>query len=479
MQTASASIAPIPFDSAGVVVPLLGAMAACAVALPFFGFSPEPAPALAAAFIGAALCFTAQEILRRGATSIAVLFIAGLAFYHIIIPVEYLIDPNLPADIVYYYPFLSRQTIVGPLIATDLALAGFLVGYALRRSQPAVEPAGSVAFEGSFDEKRAFLACGVLFAIGLALYLTMSYVATGSFTKIFNTTYRERDELFYGLGALGFGGDVATLALTCASVMLLKRGGFARTLVVIGLMAIMVLYGFLVGSKSRSFFPIAGTLVGAYVARRRLPPLTLLSLGIFLLVPILFINLARNKQGEGLAEMASFTREEAQAQDFNPANNDAPGPYLTLIETVSTLRVPEQLRYGETYLKMVTMLPPRFIIANRGDSIEEEFSKTFLGKDYYDNAGFGFSGVAEAYLNFGYPGTFFVFMVVGLGFAVLRDKLDRARGTLPAALLVAASAPHIVLALRLSSPGLTKSYLVMTLLPTLLVILSGRRRAPT
>jgi len=466
------------FDSAVIAVPLLGALAACAMAMPLFGFTQEPAPALAAAFIGAALCFMVQEVLRRGPTSIAVLFVAGLAYYHIVIPAEYLINPSLPSEIVYYYPSLNRQTMVGPLLATDLALAGFLVGYALRRPRPAARPAGSDALDEFFDEKRALIGCAALFAIGLLLYLTMSYVATGSFIKIFSTTYRERDELFYGLGALGFGASVATVGLACASVILLKRGGLTRTLVVIGLMAIMVLYSFLIGSKSPAFYAATGTLVGTYVAGRRLPLSTLLSLGLLLLVPLSFVNLARNKQGEGFAEMASYVRQEAEPEQFNPANNDAPGPYLTLIETVSTLRVPEQLRYGSTYLKMVTLVPPRFLNLPRSEPIDEEFSKKFLGKDYYDNAGFAFSGVAEAYLNFGYPGVFLIFVLFGLGFAVLRDKLDRAMGTLPAGLIVAASASHIFLALRNASPFLTKSYLVITLIPVLLVIRYARRRAP-
>src|SRR5712692_4966442 len=108
-----------------IAASLFGAMVACAVVLPLAGFRPSPAPALAAAFMGAAVCFVSLELWRQGLGSLGVLFVVGLAYYHIVIPVEYLIDPTVPMFLLHYYPSLTEQDLVGPLLATDLGLAGF------------------------------------------------------------------------------------------------------------------------------------------------------------------------------------------------------------------------------------------------------------------------------------------------------------------------------------------------------------------
>src|SRR5262249_39543268 len=149
--------------------------------------------------------------------------------------------------------------------------------------------------------------------------------------------------------------------------------------------------------------------------RGRVRPLQLLSLMMVIALLLPIVNIARNKQGEGLGEMASFVRDNAETADFNPGNGDATGPYITLVDTTDTLRVPEELRYGQTYTMMLTLLPPRFLYPNRPTPLDEEFAKIHLGKDYYDNAGYAYSSVTEAYLNFGYVGAFFVFLLVGLG----------------------------------------------------------------
>src|SRR5439155_14088001 len=162
---------------------LLGAAAACAATIACTGAHHAPGPALAAAFIGAAVPFLCVEMWRNGLGSPAALFVIGLAYYHIIVPVEYLIDPELPTSLLNELPSLTEQDLVRPLIAADVALAAFLLGYALRRERPPKE-------EYALDERRLVAAAGALVGVGVLLYLGMSVGATGSWTGIFNTTYQ-------------------------------------------------------------------------------------------------------------------------------------------------------------------------------------------------------------------------------------------------------------------------------------------------
>ena len=324
------------------------------------------------------------------------LFVVGLAYYHLVIPIEYLIDPNLPRSFVYEYGNVCEGDLVTPLAATDAALFAFLVGYARTR------PRGPAA-EHELDP-RALTRWALIFAgVGVAMYLMMSVVATGSLFGIFTASYRDRDELFFGLGSLGVGLQLVYLGFSALGVMWLSRGGFVGTLGAVAILALMGLHTFFVGSKMHVFHVGIAVLVGARIAGWRLRASALL-LVVVLAFPLLFVGLTRNRLGQGAEEMAEFAADEADADAFNPANIDAYGPYLTLIYTTANLRVPADLRWGATYLQTLTLLPPRWMYPSRPTPIADEFAMEFLGKDYYDNAGFGYSSVTESYVNFGAAG---------------------------------------------------------------------------
>ncbi len=68
---ARASASQLYFEAEPIWLPLLGAMVACVGAISCFGFRFEPTPALTAAFIGATLCFLAQEFSHRARSPLA------------------------------------------------------------------------------------------------------------------------------------------------------------------------------------------------------------------------------------------------------------------------------------------------------------------------------------------------------------------------------------------------------------------------
>ncbi len=458
------------FDTSPLGPSLIGAAIATAGTIVATGAHHAPERALCAAFIGAAIPFIALEIARRGLGSPAALFVIGIAYYHIIVPFEFLVDPEWPSSIVYELPSLTDHDLLKPLLAANIALWAFLLGFTLRREKPR-KP------EYVLDERRLVTAAGALVGVGVLMYLGMSVVATGSWTGIFSTTYQERDELFYGLGALGFGIDLVYVGMTCLAVTWISRGGMTRTVLAVALCAVMGVHSFLVGSKMHVFHVGLGTLAGMRAVGARLKPGVAAALIVILLVPILFVGLARNKQGEGFGEMYGFVQDEAEAESFNPANLDAWGPYLTLVHTTKTVRVPEDIRWGWTYTQVVTLLPPRFLYPGRPRPVDEEFAEAFLGKDYYDNAGYGYSGITEGYVNGGLVGVGIAFLVFGLGLGAARDALARRRGTLAAALIVATAAPWAALGVREQAAAIAKGWGLMTLAPTLVVLWLAHRRA--
>lgn len=442
---------------------LFAAIAACALAILLSQFRPSPAPALAGAFVGAAVCFLIIEFRRHGPASPGFIFVVGLTYYHIVIPIEFMIDPKWPSFMVYLYPSLDEQGLIKPLIASNISLVGFLLGYALRRPLPAVR----VTTPAAFNERRVLLTSSALFFLGLGLYMLMSYLGSGSIFRVFQTTYLERDSLFAGMGSLGFGIHLVNVSVTCLMVALLIRGGRIRSLVAVGLMLMMVWHAFQVGTRMHVTHVAVGALAGTYVSGRRLKPTVMIIIAVLLLGSLTLVGLARANLGQGFGAMAEAVHDYAEPGSFNPANNDAEGPYLGLLYYTKKLKVPDQLFYGSTYVKMFTLLPPLFMYPGRGNSIDEEFAEEYLQGGY---GGFAFSGVTEAYINFGYYGNLFVFMLMGLALGAFRDYLERNRGTLATAMLAAQFAPFNMLLLRNSSPAILKSFFLITLLPTLLVL---------
>lgn len=470
-------------DTAPLCAALAGALVAGAGTLAWKGFPESPVALLVALFIGGAGAFALFEGARARRLTPALLFVFGIAYYHVVVPYEYAVDPAWPREFVETFPSFREHHLVGPLVATDIALAAFLIGYLPRRRLDLRAPRPATPAPGATDEARFLLASVFVGTVGAALYLAMSVIATGSITGIFNTTYRERDELFYGLGVFGSGIELFHVGVTCIVVLLIRRGGVIPSVIAIALCALMGLHSFLVGSKMHVFRVGLGALVALSAslgarARRASDRLLVAGVVIALVVPLLFVGLARNKQGEGLHEMASFVADEVDADALNPANIDAWGPYLTLSYTVAKTRVPDDLRFGRTYLDALLILPPRFLYPNRPTPLDEQFAKDFSGREYYDNAGYSFSAIAEAYVNFALPGVALVFLGAGFAFGRIRDALARHEASIAAAALYSTAASWMALAVRGEIGGLIKNYGLLTLVPTLAILLAARVRRP-
>jgi len=120
--------------------------------------------------------------------------------------------------------------------------------------------------------------------------------------------------------------------------------------------------------------------------------------------------------------IAPRTSNNLEAQ--KPAANEFGSPFGNF-NTHLLLRELNEPRYGETYLTGLTIPIPRFIWADKPQSITYEFRDTYFS-DWAERgaiAGTAFSSLLEAYINFGKAGVAVVYFIVALAMGAL----ERAR----------------------------------------------------
>ena len=99
---------------------------------------------------------------------------------------------------------------------------------------------------------------------------------------------------------------------------------------------------------------------------------------------------------------------------LRPSNNEFGGPFYSLVQTVNA---PSPLYLGETYLDAVFMiLPTRLYPGIKPAGVAADFAESVQMRfPTLAGVGFGFSPVAEAYLNYSFPGIPLVFFLIALG----------------------------------------------------------------
>lgn len=98
-------------------------------------------------------------------------------------------------------------------------------------------------------------------------------------------------------------------------------------------------------------------------------------------------------------------------REFSVLDTDAAGPAMSL--AIATSDEPE-FRLGETYLLNFFLLVPRRIWPGRPESLAEQFSVEEMPADrWFPGAGYGFSLLAESYMNFGLAGPVIQYLILG------------------------------------------------------------------
>ncbi len=174
-------------------------------------------------------------------------------------------------------------------------------------------------------------------------------------------------------------------------------------------------------------------LLNAYVGRRRIPALLIMTLVVYLyyrgrlkgaklLVALLgivvYLSLGLSIRGytptyytQGLLDALSNFSSDMLVRPFVGGEQAPFEAFLVIIDTV-----PEQAgpAWGQTYLNIVPSLIPRAIWPSRPDTTAHWYLNTFFPETRGTFSGYGFYFLAEAYLNFLFLGPPLVMFVMGM-----------------------------------------------------------------
>ena len=112
-------------------------------------------------------------------------------------------------------------------------------------------------------------------------------------------------------------------------------------------------------------------------------------------------------------------------QNFDITSIDPAGPYLAIALAFSR---PSEYLLGLSYWLDIQNILPKFIYPDRLPTMSVVFAETYID-DYLPGKGFGFSPIAEAYMNFGLNGIILEFVIVGIFWGALWRSLRRSLGT--------------------------------------------------
>ena len=313
-------------------------------------------------------------------------------YYYLGVPLELQLkhrDLHMVEPTLFYLPYEARVTVA--LLAV-LALLGFVFGYhmsGMQRVLADIRPQQREPLPWSLTI-ICFGLLGMLFAVyGTQLFQQLSY--------------HEANEMRYNDSFFSYCTRMLMLAAAIvAGAFAYQRrfmhwGFFASVGGLVGwgfftsdknplLMAAMGMGTYWIGSRSRSKFYLAFYCSGALAVTVLLPAFS--------------------------AWRVNATPNWAQlVESFTLEHQDANGPMMSLS---SAINGDEHPLYGSSYLYAMGASIPRSIWPDRPYDLAQEFAHENVVQ-WKPGLGFGYSLLAEAYLNFGYLGTFLQYFVTGYG----------------------------------------------------------------
>ncbi|QDU55346.1 O-antigen polymerase [Aeoliella mucimassa] len=311
-------------------------------------------------------------------------------YYYLGVPLELQLknrDLHMTEPTLFYLPYEGRVTIA---ILAVLALLGFIVGFHMSGMQRALA-------DIRFNTRQRFPR-SILFLI-VALVGTL-YVFYGE-TMFQHLSYHEANEFRYNESLFSY----TTRMLTLTAGIVIGIYSCQRKFLSIGFLASfssLVGWGFYTSDKNPLLTAAMG--IGTYwVGKRSRSSLHLTlyccgALSATVLLPAFS------------AWRINVTPDISQIVDsFTLEYQDANGPMMSLSSAVNGDEDPV---YGSSYLTALGAWVPRSVWPNRPEDLAQAFAHNNVVK-WTPGLGFGYSLLAEAYLNFGYAGAFLQYFVLG------------------------------------------------------------------
>ena len=281
----------------------------------------------------------------------------------------------------------------------------------------------------NFISEGAFLVGLVFFVIALIFFFT-NMAAIGGFKAVLEMNKLERfdraRESGFFLPYMPFG----VTALVMLALAFWKARNLLTLSTFLGALTIWCVLGFLIQDRSETAYALLAVL--GLMGFLRSWKLSYKLVAFVLLVYISFTVYAqvrwiipRIAEGKMTSQTASEWVQANSAEDWiMPENNEFAGPYYSLVYAVDN---PPALRWGSSYVNGLFFFLPKKLYPGikprpMGNEFAEEIASKFANA-YYPASGWGFSPVAEAYVNFSLAGV----LVIPVLWAIGLDLLERLR----------------------------------------------------
>ena len=326
-------------------------------------------------------------------------FLLMTFLYNLAIPLDVLLfDSDLPYGNDPETIFFIRY-----FILTSLSIIGFFLGLNLvNRILPKLEIKKSyTSFGNSVNSYKILLLSVIVFFV--IFYSNSLVTSIGSYSGNSGETYSN--------SGYAFAKEVLFFTISVGLFLLLRKRIFSYISLLC--LFIIVLFGVLTNDKDiilLAFIPYIYYVVNRAINFKIIKKIKILNLSVLFFLCVTFaiivnvgIYIYRNTSDN---IRLSYLKESRILQHF-----DGQGPFRSACDIIE--REPDYL-FGSTYYFSFVSWIPKNIYQNRPESLSEQYAKEKYGKSWIAGSGFGFSLIAEAYMNFGIAGGFIQYLMIGL-----------------------------------------------------------------
>ena len=190
---------------------------------------------------------------------------------------------------------------------------------------------------------------------------------------------------------------------------------------------------------------------------------------------VLLATLVHSVIGRNFAVLRSIDWRTVPYFALNPANGEFGSVIPTTADVIANVPSNEPHEFGTTYVEAVGVVVPRFIWPNRPLAAGEWYAAEFYPSVWQSGGAYGFSPIAEAFLNFGVAGVFLLGLFFGMLLHRWEDTVAASTGNDPrfGVISYALATPWLAFMWRLDFASVLKNYAVLTMIPVAAVILAA------
>ena len=439
--------------------------------------------ATAALLLSAALTYDLRwTAVALAASAVAAYALAGKSRLAVLSPIVVVVG----FGVLYGLPFVLTVAAGGVLIDERayairaipraswlhaLCVTALLFGCLLARSWPRrVQTTERVARARRIWPAEFLLPVAVLLGVLGLLATARFFMASGGAAAVQEATYAGRGLAMRGQGLWLIGLDLIGLAGLVIYYDSLTRGRRLRArVVVLSVLTFLFLWLLFIGSRGALLrFAVAVVAVrsvaGLSITRRQ---------AIAGGTVLLFATLAHSWVGRDLSLLTRVDWRAVPYFTLNPANGEFGSVVPTLADVVAEVPRSHDYRWGATYVEALGVIVPRAVWPSRPFAPGEWYAARFYSEVWESGGGYGFSPVAEAYLNYGIAGVLLLAMLLGALLFWIEQAVLAAAAPSPKAILFALAIPWLAFSWRLDAASVIKNYAVLNVAPFGLLLLTA------